>query len=771
MLTYKTLIAANLTALSEAVARWEKLPDKFRKVGSSFTTEVSGPLRDSTWSGKAADGAKAAFTRVEKEIERAAGEAADVHGFIKAAHSKLRSCQKQLLEYKENLDRSTYLQIDDTGKVSRRESVLGEGPTGGKGALRDITFGDSVDHYNREISQILEDARGADRDLKWALSLDPNGKKQGFTDTGVNSLQDIGRARKEAAEDARAFVKLASVDDRVLTTSELNRANAYLREHAGDPSFREKTLTSLGARGTLEFWQRNVDEPQTGGARTKALQGLQKSMSLTLANASHSDSPAMNDWKRDVIKLGNERFPDTNFSGQALAPGRTGKGPYGFQIMSSLMRHGEYDKDFLVDYGQGYKEDGKQVPGLIDFDKKASENGSLKDFWQPDGYTAMLNVGSGSDKGMDPMAGYMEALGHNSEAAQELFFKEGYRGQSGATPDSDLKYLLRDREWPDGNPRSADCRGYGYDELGHALEAATLGRSYDEPELGLKRSEASANIMSQVVAISTDGEPLVDEKLRPGGQHLSDSLAKMGAGYIDNLDWAVANSSDRQEHIDRYDRVFGEIGASDLKVEHQQAVGFLRDVGGTVDGHKILSAAQTDFTVNQVKGDPGSGEYLKELFRGGAEVQGIMDSARADSILGDADDTKEAKAQKLSEAAEWQKAGWGQGANVVSTVVEGAATGARAMAYAVPVVDTAAQAMATEQGILIDQVMQREQDKYDAGIDAQSDDLKSGVEGAGKKRVAIPLAAYLEANPARRDGEWQLAMENEIENGYDRGFK
>lgn len=78
--------------------------------------------------------------------------------------------------------------------------------------------------------------------------------------------------------------------------------------------------------------------------------------------------------------------------------------------------------------------------------------------------------------------------------------------------------------------------GYGYDELGHALEAAALGIPYDQPELGVKRDDATANIMSQVIAVVAEDSEYVSD--RPG---VGDSLAKMGAGYIDDLNWAVSD--------------------------------------------------------------------------------------------------------------------------------------------------------------------------------------------------------------------------------------
>lgn len=72
------------------------------------------------------------------------------------------------------------------------------------------------------------------------------------------------------------------------------------------------------------------------------MEDLQANMSLTLATASFSDSDAMRDWKKDLIAERN-----TNFR---AADSPNPIGALGSQVISSLMRQGTYDTEFLDDY-------------------------------------------------------------------------------------------------------------------------------------------------------------------------------------------------------------------------------------------------------------------------------------------------------------------------------------------------------------------------------------------------------------------------------------
>ncbi|MGW7352733.1 hypothetical protein [Streptomyces sp. NPDC054784] len=761
MVTYQNLLDVDLEPLAEAVTKWRNLPGQFRQIGTNFDTEVRSPLAHSDWEGEAADAAREKIRKVSAQFDEAAGEAADVHTLLQTAHKKFKSLQDKLKGYKKAVDADENLTVDGSGKVTYAPANLSELSPQAQG-VQAKNYSQVTLDYNRCIREVLDAATKADELLDWALRVDPDARSKGFSDDGLNSMKAAEAGRELAVKDAKELTRLASIDTRELTPEELKKSNSLLSRHSGDPFFAERFATSLGAKETLSFWQRVADEQQTGDDKTKTTAALQKNLGLTLATASHSDSAAMEKWKHDAIRLGSQRFDDTNHS----VAGPPSKGPYGFQIMSSLMRYGQYDKDFLTDYGKGFGEGKNHVPGLIEFDREAAKDGSLEDFWRggdEDRYQAMLNLGPGGDNGLDPMAGYMEALGRNPEAARELFNQDGYTTSHDMKPNADLTYLLKDREWPNDS-LADDPDAYGYGELGHALQAATLGHPYDQPELGLHRTPEGANVMTQVVATVDDNSGLVADK--PG---LSNSLARMGAGYIDNLDWATANSNEYRSGDAARDAAFGSLGDSDIKVQNESAKNFMASVAREEGSHAILSAAQQEFTVSAMKAHSTPDRALSDIFSIGAETQGILDESRTSAILSDAEATKEEQARALTEAGEWQKYQKSTGLGGATSLIQVPLESARAFPFVAPFADALTGAIDTQTGLAIDREIERTLGENSEKIDNESNNKLKDFITLGQRRAGLNFDAYALTNTGVQESEWYWETKERIANGYNRG--
>jgi hypothetical protein len=543
------------------------------------------------------------------------------------------------------------LHIDARGHVSYR-AARPDSLTAAEATLQAKNYVDVVQAYNKRISRAVSEATTADELFEYALRLDANGRKRGFTGDGFNSLQDADKGREKADADLRVVMSLARSDSE-LSAAQLQKVNTFMARHEGDPYFTQKLATGLGARGTLEFWTRISDRTNYGGDRQEALKDLQRTFSVSLGTASHADSgeaaldKAMERWKHEVIKEGPQRLPAAVSSIYT-----SDEGPYGFQVMSALMRHGDFDSDFLVEYGKGYDEGGKHVPGLIEFDREASKNGDLRDFWTPDGYSPMLSHEKGGDRGLDPMAGYMQAVGRDPEAGQQLFMEKDWSNpDKQPRPDADLKYLLTEREWPKGF-NTGKGEGQGYDELGHALEAAALGRPYDQPELGLHRTAESANVMGQTAYLVSENPGFLED--RPG---LEKSLATMGAGYIDDIDRSVAGFGDNRSTESMREKVFGDKSWAEGSIHLSEATaqGFLREVGASEAGYEILSSAQQRYTMHAMTAHSGVGIEVETLFSANAGVQGLLNEARGADIQGALDDIKDEKEREIESEGEWKR--------------------------------------------------------------------------------------------------------------------
>ncbi|MBZ4015804.1 DUF6571 family protein [Streptomyces purpurogeneiscleroticus] len=742
MLDYKTLINADFAELSQAVGKWKRLPEEFRDVSTQYTTTVEKGLRGSDWQGDTADAAYDKLNLTRKQIDSAADEAADVHRLLDDAHEIFTHAQSRLKALTADIEKEKYLSIKPDGEVF---IDLPEDTPAEQIAGINKSYQESLRAYRDSIQRQVDTAKEADDVLYWALSQDFNGRKKGFDSRTYNSIKSAKHGRAEAAADLRALTKLAGVQ-RTYSLSDVQRINRILAQHEGDPYFAEKFATALGPQQTLEFWTRIADRQQTGDAMTKTSAKIQQSLGHTLATASHSSSQEMDDWKRDMSRIGGRRLEIID-----MEMGTSTTGPYGFQVMSSLMRNGDYDKSFLADYGKA----------LIGFEKSHKEM-TPKELWQPEGYVPYLDFSSRSDHGVDPMAGYLEGLGHNPEAATAMFEAKNWKDSAGTwqqNMDPDLKYLLEDRKWPE-TPKA------NYDSLGHAIEAATLGIPYDHPELGLHRDDRTANVAEQVMkAVSNDPEYLKD---RHG---IGDSLARMGAGYIDDLDWAAGNFGNSHTDQQLLESTFQHRGAGHVNLAHGTAVGFLAQAGSTEEGYKILSIAQQEYTASSLRAHPEPNAQVSEMLATGAKMHGILDQARINSIhehYGEA--TKEAE-QKLADAAEWKKfrygAAIGLGTAAVALPFAAPAAGAAAVAaFAVPqVVGMGGNAYITDYGINLNHQLEESGPNYSRK--EQMDLMEFTALGQG--RAVAPMDAYITVNNLD-DTQWSREAHAAVEGKYNDGI-
>lgn len=729
-LSYSTVRDADLTPLSEAVAKWRNLPGRFTTIATSFNTEVSGALRASDWEGEAAEAAFRKFDQVQKQMRNAADEAGDVHRLLDSALESFRSAQKRLRDVATEVSEDRNLKLSPAGLVyldpdDRKEPE--------RLAVLRQAYEDVVRGYNDRVRTALEDATEADTALHWALSQDPNGRSPGFHPDMFRSVQDARQGRDRARKDADTLVELTSLGPD-MTDEQLEQFNRLARRHEGDPYFAERFAVRTGPEGTLRFWQGIADARPSGSAAEKTLAGIQESLSRTLATASHSTSPEMEKWKREVIRLGDERIyfshPDKMVASE---------GSYGFSVMSSLMRHGEYETDFLKDYGKS----------LFAFERK--HEGDLADLWYVDGHKARLSFGS--DAGNDPVAGYLEALGHNPEAAKEMFQSARWAKNPGEEKslDPDLKYLLLEREWPkDSAPGEKGHLGYGYGELGHALEAATLGIPYDRPDLGLNRDNTAANVMHQVVAVVGEDKDYAAD--RPG---VGDSLARMGAGYIDDLNWAISDFGEANYDERTRDAAFrGSRGLSHFDVGPNLATGFLVAAGRNEGGYEVLAAAQQEYTATLMRTQSGPNAEAGLILETGAKANGIIDHARVSDIKESYDDDKDEMERKLAESAEWEKFSVSQGVGIgagLLTLPFGGPTASAAVAFVVPaVVEGVASATETRYEVELNRELEKKMDKFEEENRVSPAEFTS----RGKVRSVDPLDAFVSAHGISRESEW-----------------
>ncbi|MFI8850511.1 hypothetical protein ACIGW3_10050 [Streptomyces sp. NPDC053499] len=643
-LDYTTVRHVNLTPLREAVREWGKLPEDFMEVHESFERTVSKPLSTerSGWHGEAKNAAFKAFRSLQGQVTEAVGQARKMSVVMSEALSRIQWAKDELKAVEDEVnakpkgeDAKNYLLLNKKDGVVYIDPPASEDSPGLRKA-----YHETIADLNHRILTALTTASEADQALKTALLYNPEG--EGFNDNIAGHLDDLA---KQAKKDADALFKLAGDEDFKRDPKLISKVNGILARNSDNPYFAEEFATRKGAKGVLEFWSKAAEpdyedaippKPKKRPADVeKQLAALQDNISHTLALASHSNSPQMAQWKQDVIDLGYRRIgepqPDVAMGMPRALP------PYGFQVMSNLMREGKWDTQFLRDYGEElYKTDKKAFtpPGVDSREEKAhGERKWLSYGINPPNY---LNFGPANDQGQDPFTGYLEALGHNGEASTEFFSDKDH-----------FDYLTRKREWAADGPPAGDGPDKGATgprvALGHALGSATTGHDWDAPlPHPIRHTAEQAHIMSELVKGVAEKDGI---KLAPG---MHDGLAQASAEYTPDFFRALKDGSQDTKlfPVEGAAANFGEGKAHEN--DHLNVTRYLVKLGQDPDAHRVMTEAQKvytgEFLDHHLAGDlPASQKYdaspketVEEILRASGETAGTLAIGRQEAVVGTA---------------------------------------------------------------------------------------------------------------------------------------
>ncbi|MFI6468190.1 hypothetical protein [Streptomyces sp. NPDC050538] len=480
----------NFSKLGEAITDWEQMTTKLATLKEDAERNLKGRADKANWSG-----VNATVTR--EFVDKTAAEFADAHTQADSITKILADTRGELISFRTQLNDAISrasqqnLSVIDTGcgtftVAGNTRPDWASDPSGKTG----VTDPGTVNGFRDEIQGILTKATQSDQSAAKVLRLLVDEAKYGFADASYAN-------RDEAAEAVAAAEKLAKMakDPADMSLDDIAAFNRTMEKYHDDSLFAEQFATRLGAKGTLQFWTEMASvHAGARGSELATMKDLQSNMSLTLATASFSDSDAMRDWKKDLIAERN-----TNFR---AADSPNPVGALGSQVISSLMRKGEYDTEFLDDYREQ----------LFKADKAAGDAGT-HDLWVK-GYDA-VDLVFGDGNGRDPLEGLFDGLSHNPEAAEHAFASK-----------SDLDHMLGTTGYTD--------RG---ESLGRALEAAVTGvADGDTDSMAPGHSVAQVRIMANImeaVAQPGEGANLV-------AKGLGESFGDMAAAYMPEISQALS---------------------------------------------------------------------------------------------------------------------------------------------------------------------------------------------------------------------------------------
>ncbi|KUM73692.1 DUF6571 family protein [Streptomyces griseorubiginosus] len=728
MVSIPYLDKADLAPLADAAASWAALPAKYEALQREFEQRVINHLKGH-WDGDAADAAFVTMGKARTEYENAATEAERIGKLLQDAHGEFAASQKQLHALLDEARDDQY-KVSDDGRVEDVDPRW-DSPTASASPGFAEERKKKLDSLVSRLTRVLEVATAADEAASSALERDANGDSESFNTSVYTTLDAV-----EADQAAALMNKKGRLSD-----AEITKLNLLLSANKNDPEFSRDFAVKTGGENMLSKYN-ELMSPPTGTTLSKAqlaqLKELKANLGTTIGTATTSDDhrkggpdPEITKFQNDLLKAGQRDF-NAN-------PTESPYGLSGYQLTSSLMSEGKWDKDFLQDYGDA----------LITADKNAADAGQNPDaYW---GYPRTLgttNIGA-----LDPMAGYMDALGHNPEASTEFFGSE--TTVNGEKVDH-YDYLMKDRHWPEGAGYTGDPKNpNGYNNLGHALESAVTGHSYDSsPSADTPaHNQDQAALMQKLVQDVSDDSELAHDGMQ-------DSLGRMTAEYMPDVYRGLRPDGESEED-------FLPLGNSvSANFSERDITRFMYTVGQDPDGYAAISYGQTQYSaelMNYHLSHPDAyglsdKETIYEISETGAQVDGILSLGRQDSAVQESAEGDKIFNDRLASAGDWGKSitsiGIGVGTAAITSPVGGAVAG---------------EVAGNVSGQLIDMVVSDlERDSSDDALYASGADLessKSAVQAQLRNAATISVA---ENSSGLNQAEIDTAVNNGAEagNGY-----
>ncbi|MCX4600904.1 hypothetical protein OG402_10400 [Streptomyces anulatus] len=715
----------NFATLDEAVSDWGLLVRNLAQLKKQAEDGLRKAANSADWAGLNA--------QVTKEfVGKTAGEFADAHTQANTISKILTDTRDELRQHKKDVEEAISrgakknLTVVDNGGGGFTVTMNIHPDRAAKGTSVPEHDQSDVTALRDEVQGILKKATESDTSASKVLTAIANQSTMGFSDASYTD-RDSAVEAVQAAED---LAKIAAKNPEDLTAADFDKINNGLDKYKNDPLFAERFATQLGPKKTLEFWQGINDpavNPHVGRERLDKLDDLQRNLGLTLAAATQSDSADMTSWKGNMIKLGEQPI------------GRDGGGPMGFQVMSNLMRTGDYDDQFLKSYGNK----------LMETERKLTGNGEHENMaWQHRGPDPWLNR-IGEDSGDDPLTGYLKGLSNSPDAATDFFNQEYVskedspferdtdgNGKNGKIPLSNFQYLFEEREWPQETNFKGDDDNTGRNTLALALEAATTGHPAGElPTVDTPaHNEGQTKLFESIVAsVADDNERLTKHN------YMTDSIGQITSEYLPDINRAMTNDSDEET-----DNLFPVAGSS-ATLNHRDVNALLLTVGQNPEGYAAVEVANKQYMANlmdyHLNPDlPADKVYSKDLqftveqiAQGSGEVSGTLAIGRQEAVAGEAEEKDKKYEQSVGQ---WKNAvsggigtGIGVGTSFIASPVGGAVAGGAASTASSMILESLFK---DAEGKAKDDAGPVMGELWESGVEKNSEYTEQAVEAAAK---------------------------------------
>lgn len=135
-----------------------------------------------------------------------------------------------------------------------------------------------------------------------------------------------------------------------------------------------------------------------------------------------------------------------------------------------------------------------------------------------------------------------------------------------------------------------------------------------------------------------------------------DSLARMGAAYIDDLNYSIKDFGGSGDELQR-DQIFlhSSDGSTRTPFGEVEARNFMMLVAGDEEGYKTLTVAQQIYEASGFVALQDDRESGVSFAHNAAKMHGILDESRSHQIREEFKDIEGAENLKMEQAGEWRK--------------------------------------------------------------------------------------------------------------------
>ncbi|NYG59668.1 hypothetical protein BJ980_002591 [Nocardioides daedukensis] len=657
-LTAKTLLSwtpADLAGLGDTLVTK-------RKTLIDLNDEILAAEPPETWSDEAATAARTNHSDLSTRLADMVAEVSQVTTEVDEAEISLTKAKADL-ESALGTARSRGMTVNlTTGTVNPPE-----GDT-------DVTQGE-VDEIAALISDALTDADNADTALSAVLTRAHNSSYDG----GDGSLADAAlpahmRDMTDAELVQYALDHPDQVDNFISAYPERVRQDlgdklgemgtdiadngsddypAYvdlLEAYGDDEVVATSQLETMGPENFIDLSGRIIGADTDDSTKSD----LQKALGNVLANGTRgtaatddtgSPSHVSSDWIDALLERGEERIPIPGMDSDG------GKHTYirGYQLLGPLLGTGDHGEGFLDRVGDGMyeferewvKEHGNTPWGQVTQAIDGPGAGTRAGYIPNPPLDIDFTDGSGTDKplGHDPMAGLMEALTRNPEAAREFFAPSDHDDSNGLER---VDYLLTDRDWPQGFAVDMEADDYRHEfpssmsTLGDALEAATTVDANDRSVLIVESivDETYTDFTSEGKQGKFSEENTLDPSVR-------EQLSRVLGRYMPSVHTALGSDPSAGDLTPGY--VFDDARFNTGGEDGGNATRFvLAELAKDAEGREILRGMSNATALDALNGrlhgvdTPGSAETdIDPVARVNGEVLGSIDFGASTEIAQD----------------------------------------------------------------------------------------------------------------------------------------